>query len=150
MTKADINRLSQDERYSLFLHHLLGSKQELNQRISDQQTVGELLVLLSFLNAALVSQLSSAEVEEFARMTMRFGGIYPGILEKAGLPPTPDRVAFVVPIIEGLDYSKPPNIEDYLTDEEIRGTISSKGKSEKEANGTTKTFMSKDVSKTIQ
>lgn len=149
--REELREYALDDRYSMFLHHLLGTKHDAIEKLTNNSTIGELLVIISYINAAIVTQLPTEYVEEYSRMTLAFGRQYPTILRKAGEEAqTAGRLTFVVPVVEGIDYSKPANIEDYLSPEELDKDFSLRGRSNQMTPESTNSFISKDISKTIQ
>ena len=148
--------LSKEDRYNLFINHVVGGSAELFEKFSSQKTLGEMLILVAYLNAALVTQLSSAEVQKLADLTMDFGRVYPELVARAGGPTRPGQVVMVVPLISEIDYSIPPNIEDYLTPEELHSPMDAirgnnfSNKATPKAEAKSNPLLSKDISKTIQ
>lgn len=101
------------------MNHVLVYYADQLRTLVNGKSVGDLMIILAYLNAVLLTQLPMEDVKEYAKMTHEFGSIYPDILKASATQPTAKQLALVIPAAEGYDYSPVPKIFDYISREEM-------------------------------
>ena len=111
--------MSKHERYRMYVNHILVHFSDQLKVLTDGKTLGELMVMMAFLNAALLTQIPKEDLHEYTKLTFDFAQMYPNVLKEAGITIKPNQLALVVPAAENYDYERPPKLFDYISREEV-------------------------------